>query len=165
MKKLYLIRHAKSSWKHPGLIDFERPLNHRGKKDAPFMGERLKKFGVLPDILLASPAKRAMRTAETIAEATGYPGDKIVWEDDIYEAEVMDLLFLVRGLDDSCNSAMLVGHNPGLTEFACYLTQYPIENIPTCGIFAIDFEKSSWKDIGEGRGKMQFFDFPKKHKK
>ena len=163
MKRLYLIRHAKSSWKDPTLTDLDRPLNKRGKRDAPFMGKRLKTHNIQPDLIISSPAKRAQRTAKIIAEEIGFSKEKIIYDESVYEAGVSTLLRVIRYIQDSANDVVLFGHNPGLTMLAESLTHTLIENIPTCGIFCIDFPVDSWKDIVEGSGTVVFFDYPKKH--
>ena len=113
MKKLYLIRHAKSSWKNLSLDDFERPLNKRGKCDAPFMGELLRAKNILPDLILASSALRAKSTAEIIAKKLK-ASKKIVFDADIYEASSSTLESIISSIDDKYNTLFLVGHNPGL---------------------------------------------------
>ena len=163
MKRIYIIRHAKSSWKDPTVDDFDRPLKKRGKRDAPFMGKRLKASHVLPDLILSSPAKRAAATAKIIAEEIGYPKKQIVYEHAIYEAGVETLLDILRQLDENVQQVALCGHNPGLTMFAEYVSGVLIENIPTCGIFCVDFATDSWREIGERKGTVVFFDYPKKH--
>lgn len=163
MKRLYLVRHAKSSWKNLDLPDIDRPLNKRGKRDAPFMGERLTKYNAKPDIIISSPAKRALTTAKIIAKKIGYLKEKIEIKDSLYGAAIPTILNIIHYLDDSIHEAILFGHNPEFTALANYLTKYNVENIPTCGIFCVDFEVESWKDIAEGNGIFIFFDFPKKH--
>lgn len=165
-KILYLLRHAKSSWKDSSLYDFDRPLNKRGKRDAPFMGGVLKDKGVLPDLIISSPAKRAITTARKVAKEIGYPKDHIIGNENIYEASVSDLLDLINALDDSLNSAMLVGHNPTFTALANYLTDTAsFDNVPTCGVVAIAFPGNDWKGVDEGTGKLLFFEYPKKYRK
>jgi phosphohistidine phosphatase len=163
VKRLYLIRHAKSSWAEPGLRDFDRPLNDRGKLDAPFMGKKLAKDGILPDLILASPAKRTRKTAQRIAEAVGYPQTDILYDQAIYEAEVPSLLQVLASVPDDINELFLVGHNYAITDLAEYLTGQPIGNIPTCGIVLVEFHNESWRELQAGSGRMLFFDFPKKH--
>ncbi|WP_136797701.1 SixA phosphatase family protein [Desulfosediminicola ganghwensis] len=163
MKELYLIRHAKSSWSNPGLDDIERPLNKRGKRDAPFMGSRLKKYGVRPDMVYTSPAKRARKTAGTIAECVGYPQERIQQRGDIYTADMNKLLLVVRQTENRIRRLFLVGHNYVLTDFAEYLTNEPLGNVPTCGIVGIAFDIDGWHQVGEAGGHLQFFDYPKRH--
>lgn len=164
MKRLYLIRHAKSSWADPTLGDFERPLNKRGKRDAPFMGEKLAERVVRPDFIISSSAKRAEKTARIIAKAIAYPSKKILFTEAIYLADEDELYQVVRSFDDKINTLFLVGHNFGITDFAVSLSGEQIENIPTCGIAAIEFDLDSWQQVGPNRGRLLFFDWPKKYK-
>ncbi len=160
MKTLYLARHAKSSWKHPELSDIERPLNKRGKRDAPIIGNLLKEKGVNPDIIISSPAVRARKTAGVIAEIIDYPKSKILIDVNIYESSSSELINIIQGFDDKYNSVMMFGHNPGFTMLNNYLTESFIDNIPTCGVVGIRF-KSSWKKIDGDSGKAFFFIYPK----
>lgn len=163
MKTLYLIRHAKSSWKNPHLTDHDRPLNKRGKRDAPFMGEKLKERGISPDLILSSTAVRARKTAQVIAEKLQYPWGEIEYLDRIYEADEDDLLDIVRHQSKQVKVLILFGHNPEFTGFSNELSKSYIENIPTTGIVRIDFEVSTWKDVDYGKGKLVFFDYPKNY--
>ena len=121
MKTLTLVRHAKSSWKHRGLSDRERPLNKRGKRDAPVMGKRVAKTGLRPSQIISSPAVRAWVTAKAFAKALNYPIEFLQREDGLYLASLDNLLDVVATQDTGFNSLMLFGHNPGLTDFANYL--------------------------------------------
>ena len=161
MKRLTLVRHAKSSWEESGLADFERPLGKRGKKDAPVMGERLAARGDPPDLVVSSPAKRARKTAKLIARELDLPDEGLTWKEEIYLAETDMLLKVVRGLDDRFGHVMLVGHNPGLTELGNLLGDCGIENIPTCGVLCLDFDAESWKTVGPDSGTLVFYDTPK----
>jgi len=163
MKHLYLIRHAKSSWDNPGLTDAERPLNKRGKRDAPFMGEQLKVQEVMPDLIYASPARRAKETARIIAEAIGYPVQDIRLREEIYTSDLNLLLQVVQKTEDTIANLFLVGHNYVLTDLAESLTSEVLGNIPTCGIVCIAFNVTSWREVTGGRGEMLYFDYPKKH--
>jgi len=161
MKKLYLVRHAKSSWKQPALDDFERPLNRRGRSDAPRMGHWLKKKQICPDIFLSSPANRAAMTARIIAEIIGYPLSSISYVDRIYEASVSQLMDVISLIDEGAAHAFLVGHNPGLTFLANSLGDKPVSNISTCGIFALNLIIDEWKDVHKKCGKCIFYESPK----
>ncbi|THB78099.1 MAG: histidine phosphatase family protein [Desulfobulbaceae bacterium] len=162
MKQLYLVRHAKSSWSEPSLADFDRPLNKRGKRNAPFMGKRLRDKEICPDLLISSGAKRARKTAGIIAREIGYPKDKIVITNALYTADMMDLLEIVREMDKQFDNVMLVGHNYVITEFAEWLTGTLLGNIPTSGIACIQFDHP-WKKVSESSGSLLFFDYPKLH--
>lgn len=161
MKNLYLVRHAKSSWKYPDLSDFERPLNNRGKKDAPKMGHWLKKRKIHPDLIVSSPAIRASTTARVISEQIGYPVDQIEYQDLVYESGVSDLLKVIKSIDESVNSLMLFGHNPGITSLANTLSESYVDNIPTCGIYALMLKIAKWKDLADKCAVLDFFQFPK----
>jgi phosphohistidine phosphatase len=162
MKRLTLVRHAKSSWKDSELADFDRPLAKRGKKDAPDMGERLASRALRPEIIISSPAKRARQTVKLIARKLELPEERLILEAKVYEAEPGVLLEVVRGLDERWEHALLVGHNPGLTELANLLADCGIDNIPTCGVVCLDLAAKDWKGIGPGAGTLVFFDYPKK---
>ena len=164
MKTLYLVRHAKSSWDEPGLGDLERPLNKRGKSDAPKMGKLLNERGEIPEMMISSPAKRAFSTAKRIAEEVDYPSKKIEKDEALYMADTDDFLSVIQSAPDSVNKLMLYGHNYGITYFANHISASDIDNIPTCGVVRIDFDAESWKEIDNKKGKLIFFEYPKKHK-
>lgn len=158
---LYLLRHAKSSWRDLAIDDFDRPLNNRGLKDAPLMGQMLSKKNIIVDTVISSPAKRAIDTARIITNNLGYTKN-IILDKNIYDASLSTLLSTIRNFDDNLKKIMLIGHNPGLTNLSNYLTKYFIENIPTCGVVALEFDKS-WKDINPKDGNIIFFEYPKKN--
>jgi phosphohistidine phosphatase len=160
MKTLYLARHAKSSWKQTELNDIDRPLNKRGKQNAPLMGKVLKEKEVRPELILTSPAKRARKTSYIISEQIGYPKNEIISDENIYEASTNVLMELVHNLDKKLSSVMIFGHNPALTMFNNYLSDIYIDNIPTAGISAIQFD-TDWNNIETGMGKSIFFIYPK----
>ncbi|MBN2088601.1 histidine phosphatase family protein [candidate division KSB1 bacterium] len=163
MKKLYLVRHGKSSWDDPDLDDFDRPLNKRGEHDASFMGFRLREMNVRIDQLVSSNATRALMTAELFAERLDYPLEKVIKPSAMYGGDVEELLSVVHKLDNNLNEVMLIGHNPGLTEFAQFLTTERFEKIPTSGVFCVGFDVTSWPQIGQESGSLIFFDYPKRH--
>ena len=164
MKNLLLIRHAKSSWDDLSLSDRERPLNKRGKRDAPAMGLLLKEKGLLPDLIFSSPAKRALKTAKIIAEEVGYPKNHIEVRESIYGQGLDSLLGLIGSIDDGMESVFLIGHNPELTELANRLSNANIANVPTCGIVSIEFAAAHWNDCVPAIGKLAFFERPVKSK-
>ena len=163
MKALYIIRHAKSSWDDDRLSDFDRPLNERGKRDAPSMGKRLKERDVVPDMVLSSPAKRALSTAKKITNALGFDSEKIKTDRRLYHADSEMILLLVQEIKNKHQTALVFGHNPGLTDFAnsVMTDKMFIDNIPTCGVVAFLFDVSDWKDVKRKSGKIIFFDYPK----
>ncbi len=162
MKMLYAVRHAKSSWDAPDQDDFDRPLNERGEKDAPRMGKQLKERDVVPDLIYASPAARAWATAVAIAHILGYDVNNIRKERKLYHAGEDILLETVRHTSDTIDSIMIVGHNPGLTEFVNDLLNENISNISTAGVVAAQLKIDSWNKADWKCGKLLFFDYPKK---
>lgn len=162
MKTLIIIRHAKSSWDNMALSDFDRPLNGRGKRDAPAMGDFMKKMGVIPELMISSPAKRAKTTAFEIAGKLGIKKDDIVLDENMYHATTSEILHVISGVDDSIGVLVIVGHNPGLTYLANTKTGAYIDNIPTTGIVGINFDVDSWQDVEDVQGIMAFFEYPKK---
>ena len=163
MKNLFLTRHAKSSWSNPGLDDIDRPLNERGKKAAPFMGKLIVDKGEKPELLISSPANRALSTARAFGEVMGLVENDIIVNRAIYGAGAQQLLELVQNQDDLHKSIMLFGHNPTFTSFVNMLTGSNIMNVVTCGVVRINFEYSSWIDIDFGSGRLVYYEYPKKY--
>lgn len=163
MKTLCLLRHAKSSWKYPELDDFERPLNLRGRKDAPLMGKILIDLKFSPDIIISSPASRAAFTARLIAKVIQLPEDKVVYHNLLYETDPSTLMKVIHETSNMINGLLLIGHNPGFTSLANLLADHYISNIPTCGIYGMRLNISSWSEVTENCAKFLFFEYPKKH--
>ncbi len=161
-KVLFLVRHAKSSWKDPSLADRDRPLNRRGQRDAPCMGKRLAARAIRPELIVSSPAVRALTTAVAIAEELGYGRPDVVGEERIYGAGTLGLVEVIRHFDNTVDCVMLVGHNPALTELVNYLAECDIENVPTCGTAVLSFDVDKWTDVGKLRGNLLDFDYPKR---
>lgn len=162
MKTLTLFRHAKSSWKDASLQDRERPLNGRGQRDAPVMAERIKKAGIRPSLILSSPAVRAWTTAKSIAHEIGYPPEFLQQEDLLYHASTQRLLKIIADQDTGFNSLMIVGHNPGLTDFANHLIPDLTDNIPTCGFVSVEIDRDDWNLDHDAETRLVVFDFPKR---
>jgi phosphohistidine phosphatase len=163
MKTLLLVRHAKSSWGDITLSDFERPLNDRGKSDAPKMGKRLKKKGIKIDAFISSPAKRARKTAEYFIEEYKGNKDDIIFVSSLYDASVNDFNAAVRSFDDKYDTIALFSHNPGITHFANELfSGAEIDNMPTCSVFAVSSPADKWKDFLKNKKEFLFFEYPKK---
>jgi len=165
MKRLYIIRHAKSSWANNQLSDFDRPLNDRGNRDAPIIGEVLKNKKVKPDLVISSSAKRALTTAKILSDIIGYPIENIEESYEIYETTTQNLLDVVNDIDDIYNSVIIFGHNPGFTRLANLLGDKYIENLPTCAVAEIELDVDSWEDVGIDSGKLVSFEYPKKYNK
>jgi phosphohistidine phosphatase len=163
MKTLLLARHGKSSWEGSDLSDFERPLNSRGRRDAPLMGRLLMQIGVAPDLIVTSPANRAFTTARIVAGELHYPLERIEVREQLYEANSNDILTVVQSLDESQNTVLLFGHNPGLMLFCNFLVSPGINDLPTCGIVGIHCNVDSWKEVAAGNGGLYLYEYPKKY--
>lgn len=167
MKTLYLLRHAKSSWSFDELSDQERPLNDRGRTDAPRMGQALCKRSIELDLLVSSPAVRALSTAVLVARELSYPHEKIVVERSIYEARVEDIVNIVHRLPDSAQAVMLVGHNPTFTDVANELSPAstsPLLEMPTAAVVCLRFDCERWEEVSRENSEFYFYDFPKEGK-
>ena len=161
---LIFIRHAKSSHDIPDLHDFDRPLNKRGYSDAPEMGKRLAARNIDIDLVVASPSVRTCQTISPIITAIGYPLRDIEFNPNIYRVSKNKVLEEIKQFDNSKKTIVVVGHNPATTELANMLqSTEEIANVPTCGIVCIEFKAKSWSKIK--KGKLVFFDYPKKGKK
>jgi len=160
-KQLLLVRHGKSEWGNAHLPDFDRPLNPRGHRNAPEMASRIAYKDLIPELIVSSPAMRAITTARHFSQVWEIPEDRFQEEEDIYEANTTTLLKVVNGLDNKYDKIALFGHNPGFTDFANYLTNAGIYNIPTCGTVLISFDTDDWKEISHSTGTLVEFDYPK----
>lgn len=165
MVRLYIVRHAKSSWKTDGLDDFERPINGRGRKAAPAIGNYMRQHGLHPDLILCSAAVRARETLDLILAALdGDPTVEI--EEDLYLASIEILLERLRRLEDGPDAVMLIGHNPGLHDLALSLAtpgeqKVPTGKYPTAALTELAFEDQRWPDIGPGTGDVVRFVAPR----
>ena len=162
MKILTIVRHAKSSWNDNSLPDNKRPLNRRGERDAPIMGERIHEHGIRPSLIVSSPATRAWTTAKIIAEAINYPREFLQKEDDLYLASLDEILDVVVAQENGFNNLMIVGHNPGLTDFANFLVPGLTNNLPTAGVVSVEIDQDDWSLYGRPTAKLLVHDWPKK---
>ena len=162
MKILTLLRHAKSSWDDPGLADRDRPLNRRGERDAPKMGERINSAGIRPSLIVSSPAVRAWTTAKVVAREISYPLEFLQREADLYHASLDTLIDVVARQDDGFNSILVVGHNPGLTDFANFLCPDLTDNLPTAGVVSVGLNCDDWNIRACVPAELQVHDWPKK---
>jgi phosphohistidine phosphatase len=162
MKKLTLIRYVKSDWHSPVDSDFDRPLNGRGQKAAPLMGERLAERSSAPDLLISSPAKRARQTAKKIAEQIEYPKTEIQFVEDIYEAGLRTLINLINQIDNQQAEVMMIGHNPGFSDLGQWLSSSSPDWLPTCGLLELELPVESWAEIEEDCATLLLYDYPKK---
>lgn len=162
MKRLVLIRHAKSSWANPLQSDFERPLNDRGQHDAPLMGERLKEAAIIPHKIISSTAKRAKQTAKHIAAGVGYPANDIEWRDELYHCVEAVFEEVIGSVDDAVQTLFIVAHNPGISDFAASLdSSGSVRHMPTCAVAGIETDIVRWKDFPLAKKKLFLFDIPK----
>ena len=162
-RTLVLIRHAKSSWANPLQSDFDRPLNDRGEHDAPMMGERLKKLGVVVDCIVSSSAKRAKQTAKKVADGLGFNKDGIIYADKLYHCISSVFVEVIQATPDDVKTLFVVAHNPGITDFANELSdKFRIDNMPTCAVVAAEIEAEEWSDFLNAAKKVTLFDYPKK---
>ena len=162
MKRLTLLRHAKSSWKERHLADHDRPLSERGERDAPKMGARLSARKARPSLILSSSAARAFATAKHVAEALAYPLEFLQTEPRLYLASPNDILELIRSQEDNFSDLLIVGHNPGLTDLANQLLpDLGLDNLPTAGVVAIEFAARKWSKLTESDSTMLYLDYPK----
>jgi phosphohistidine phosphatase len=152
MKRLYVLRHAKSSWDDASLADYDRPLNDRGLETAPFMGRLMRERGYLPDAVLSSPASRARTTAKLASEAAG-GRSPILFDERIYEASPQTLVKVLSTVDDNASSAMVVGHNPGMEGLVRFLTGETAA-MPTAGLAVMDLDIENWNKIDQLSGKL-----------
>lgn len=162
MKTLYLLRHAKSSWDNPDLKDFERPLAERGINDVSLMAKHLQGRDKHLACIICSPAIRAKTTAKMLARELEFPTDEIGSNPELYFAGASMFLKAASLLDDSCDTAMLVGHNPAITEFVNAMANSDIDNIPTCGLVELSLPIKSWAEIEFSSAELIDFDYPKK---
>lgn len=160
MKSLFLVRHAKSSWKHSALPDRQRPLSDRGRRDAPGMGRRLHKRGVDLDLMVTSPAVRALATARILAAELGYPRRRIAVDERLYPGEARQLRSVIGELDDALEQVMLIGHNPSLSELAHHLASR-ITHLPTCAVAEFTLDADSWSRVGASRVRRVRLESPK----
>ncbi len=162
-KTLLVIRHAKSSWDSDTISDFERPLNERGKKDAPVMAQRLLDKKIAIDAFVSSPAKRAKKTAELFCQVYNKPNEEIILLSKLYHAAPEIFFETITALEDKYDTVAVFSHNPGISEFVNLLVpaEMRIDNMPTCGIFAVKINTPRWTESIRAEKELLFFDYPK----
>lgn len=164
MKTVYFIRHAKSSWSDMSLRDHDRPLNKRGRRDAPFMAAKLKGLGAEPEAIITSTALRAKTTAQHFARAFDLSGKNFIEEGDIYEAYSSNILKIVQNISNKWDTILIFGHNPGFTMVAnSFSGGEGIANVPTCGIVKVVAKVDKWKDLKAAKGQVEEFHYPKQY--
>ena len=162
MKTLYIVRHAKSSWADFNQSDFERPLNDRGHENAPEMANRLLSKKIKIDAFISSPALRARQTCEHFCKVFSVDKKDIIFKEELYHAPASTISNVVAKTDDEFNAIAVFTHNPGISEFVNSLDEEVyIDNMPTCGVFAVKSEVNSWEDFADSKKTFLFFDYPK----
>jgi phosphohistidine phosphatase len=161
MRLLTVVRHAKSSWDDADLSDFERPLNERGRRDAPAMAMWTRQAIGVPDRIVTSPALRAISTARLFADVLGIDNEQLLIHSQIYEASLSTLLRLIRGFEDTAPHVMLFGHNPGLTELCRALADCPFDSLPTGAVVHLELSGKYWENVEEGSGELLRYQFPR----
>ena len=161
MKTLILTRHAKSSWNTDVSTDFERPLNKRGMHDAPEMAARLLSHGPIPERIVSSSATRALVTTRLMMKGLALNSQLLEITDRIYEAPVQALLDTISNLENNCHTAMIVGHNPGMSGTGNYLCAKATLQMPTCALACLDLDIDSWGEVYRDCATMRWYDYPK----
>lgn len=161
MKTLIVVRHAKSSWSEAGKGDHDRPLNSRGKKDAPEMAKRLRKSGIKIDLLVSSTALRAHTTTQYFAAEYDFSKKDIVLEGQLYLASAEAYYEVLSKLNDEYDTVAIFGHNPGITVFANSLSQVHVDDMPTCAVYAVRADTREWASFKRADKDFLFFDYPK----
>ena len=162
MRKLILLRHAKSSWKDASLEDFERPLNNCGKRDAPQMANILLLKNIEVDLIISSDTRRTKDTAKIFANILAY-NSEIVYDTELYEASYDQILKVINHTNNRYKNLLVVCHNPGITNLSNYLSNRFIDNIPTTGMVGFSFD-GNWNDLQNHSCEILFFEYPKKYK-
>ncbi len=163
MKKyIYLIRHAKSSWKDPELADRERPLNKRGHRNAAEMSARLAHFIKHPDLIISSPAKRSLTTAHYFASELDYPAFDIQVDERLYFCGLKGELKVIKALPETVQSVIIFGHNPDISELLNFLSPEKYEAMPTCTVAKLKLKQLLWKDIDNACAEIKFIEAPKR---
>lgn len=160
MKTIYIVRHAKAHRRGDNSEDSSRDLTTEGKQDAHRLGLFLKNKNIRPDLIITSTAKRAIITAQILADEIKYPRSEIVFNESLYEIEIDDLLQILHNLNDTYQSIMFVGHNPPMSIMSDYLTRYGVGNLSPGSIFGCEFKTDTWKAVSKYSGSCKFLETP-----
>ncbi len=159
-KILYLVRHANSGWQDSSQTDYDRVLSERGRREADEMGKRLRDKNIRPESIICSSAWRAVQTFETLSPYVNVPKEEVLFKKSMYEAATSTLLEIVQNLENTCSSAMLIGHNPSMSWLAGQLTGEHITNMPTCSIATIRLPTANWNDVPVVECELADLDYP-----
>lgn len=162
LRRLYIIRHAKSSWDHHGLEDIDRPLASRGIRNAKDMAGRLLKAGLIPQVLFTSPANRALNTALLMSSKWKLDPEQLQVHELLYDAYVSDIQKVVSRAPSHISDLAIYGHNPAFTAYANIFLDFQLDNLPTAGVVVVSLESDSWEDIGSHHVKETHLDYPKR---
>ncbi len=161
LRRLIMIRHAKSGWGNPLQSDFDRPLNERGRLEAPEMGKRLKELNIIPDLVICSTAKRTRQTAKKIASAVGYDLEHVLWEEKLYHCIPSVFEEVMHEVSEQVKTLFIIAHNPGITEFVNQLSpEFKLDSMPTCGMAGVSFESDEWNNFLLVERKVILFEQP-----
>ena len=163
VKHLCFVRHAKSNWDHPGMRDFDRPLDARGLRDAPVMAAKMDELGLVPDLIITSGANRARSTAEFFKNEFRLADENFIIRNELYEATADTVYDVIRSVSDDVNFLYLFGHNPTFTWVANHLSGVSIDNVPTCGVVHAQANLSSWKKFKPEYAAFVGFHYPKQY--
>jgi phosphohistidine phosphatase len=161
-RKLYIIRHAKSSWDHEGLADIDRPLANRGIRNAGQMAERLLAKNLVPQLLLSSPANRALNTALIMTKSWGTGAENLQVHESLYDAYISEIEQVIAGVPSDIKSLAIFGHNPSSTAYANMFLKHRLDNLPTAGVVVVTLESKNWEGIGRKNVKETYVDYPKR---
>lgn len=165
LKKIMVMRHAKSSWSEGSLKDFDRPLNIRGMKDAPRMGKYLKELGLVPDQFISSPALRAKQTIQKVSKELGVNSDKIIWDEDLYFRGSISYIHALKRVNDQSSVVLIAGHYPMVSDVVSTLIGREITNhFSTATIACVEVTIESWDDLEEGICELKWMVKPKELK-
>jgi phosphohistidine phosphatase len=162
LKTLHVVRHAKSSWDYDNTADIDRTLKPKGIKSAYEISRKLKLGSLIPEKIITSPANRALHTASIFARVVGLPLGQVEISSALYESTAKKILDVIQNLDDHCNSVMIVGHNPDLTDLVNRFIKVPMDSIPTAGVVTLTFSVSEWKKIDRSNLTGELHNFPDK---
>lgn len=161
-RRLFIIRHGKSSWDHEDLDDIDRPLAERGIRNAGEMAERLRSAELIPQLILSSPASRALNTAMIMSKSWGLGPEDLQIHDALYMAYTSEIAQLVSSVSDEIKKLAIFGHNPSFTSYANLFLGSPLDNLPTAGVVIVTLESESWDGIGRKHVKECYVDYPKR---
>ena len=161
-RKLFIVRHAKSSWDNEGLADIDRPLANRGLRNAGEMAERLLAKKMIPQLLLSSPANRALNTALIMSKIWGTRAENFQIHETLYDASILDIEQVIAGVPSDIKSLAIFGHNPSSTAYGNMFLKHRLDNLPTAGVVIVTLESKNWEGIRRKHVKETYVDYPKR---